>query len=115
MACGYDTELFYSPYFPQGDPIHLYVRKTDTFVTVSQDATVTFDEHAIDLDVYVNDEKLFEQKEKLDFDSKLKGDLLERAIDGLRANKVLHDELETNYVPYIHFRELTQAFLALLP
>lgn len=101
---GYDTECFYCALDPEKLE-HLIIPEKDcAFVTVNTyHKPHTEYKQWLDMNAFLNKAMLQEKEEDLLSNCILFDQLIERAVKMLDRAKMMHDKLETYYVPYINF------------
>lgn len=112
---GIHTTLFYSPLFPSSQIEHIYAKEIDTFFTTQQETAPSQYYNAADLDEEIDIKLAQKVTDEMNMLTELKESYLNQTIDILTSNKSIHDQLETNYIPYIDFEGLSEAFMKLLP
>ena len=112
---GLHTTLFFSPLFPESQIEHVYAKEIDTFFTIQKENASASYYLAADLDAELDQTQMDAVKEEYQVLLETKKTYLDKTIQILANNKSIHDQLETNFIPYIDFEGLNNAFSKLLP
>ena len=91
----------------------LIKEKLETIIIKDLDIGITISslfegKNTIDLDKYLNREKLSKYQEEISFDEKVFDELINYAISNLNKAKAKHDVIEAYYVPNMRFDEVEQ-------
>lgn len=101
---GYDTECFYCALNPEKLEHLIIPEKKCAFITVNGYHTPhTEYKPWLDMSVFLNKVKFSEKEEDIHLNCALFDQLIENAVKMLNRAKMMHDKLETFYVPYINF------------
>lgn len=101
---GMSVEVYHYP---------LIKEKLETIIIKDLDIGITISslfkgKNTIDLDKYLNQEKLSKYQEEISFDEKIFDELINYAISNLNKAKAKHDVIEAYYVPNMRFDEIEQ-------
>ena len=81
----------------------IIIKDLDIAITVSR---IFEDREKIDLNQFIDKDKLSKYQEEIDFDKKIFNELINYAISNLKRAKAKHDIIEACYVPNMNFAEI---------
>lgn len=81
----------------------IIIKDLDIAITVS---SIFEDKEKIDLNQFIDEDKLSKYKEEINFDKKIFNELINYAISNLKRAKAKHDIIEACYVPNMNFDEI---------
>ncbi len=104
VSKGYDVDVYHEPLVPE---------KIESIVLPELNLALTVNSKfsnnkTIDLDVYINKEKINKYKEELEYSKELFNKLLNDVFINLSKTNGVHDKLEKYYVPNIIHEKLNQ-------
>jgi hypothetical protein len=104
-AAGFDVFACYCPLNPENKLDHLIIPELSLgFITVHQNfGVISSPYRRIHLDAYLDADTLKSNKQRLKFMRRTCLSLLDEAVEGLKAAKALHDEIEALYNPSVDF------------
>jgi len=103
-SSGFDVYLAYSPLFPDRLEHIIIPELSLAFVTSKKHSAYTGEyKRKIRLDAMIDATILREKKKKISFSRKLMQSTLSEAYSSLNELKVLHDDIEALYNPYVNF------------
>lgn len=111
MKRGLFAEAFYCALRPHKLQ-HLIIPSLNVAITTSNDyhtSTVT-KSHSIDINDFYSKEIINEYQDNIDENKKEFNHLLQIALSTISKAKVLHDELEGYYIPYVNFKKIDECF-----
>lgn len=105
-AQGFNTEIFFCPLDPQ-KPEHVVIPELDTAITTSHEPHVYQGQTPPVTSLNMNDclrpEIIEKRQADLLSNRQMFRELWEKTIAALKQSKLLHDQLETYYVPHMNF------------
>lgn len=101
---GYDTEIYHEPLVPE---------KIESIVIPELDVAFTTnrkfsDRETVDLDIYMDQDKINKYKEELEYSKKLFDQLINDVYNYLGKTNGVHDEMEKYYVPNVSHKKLDE-------
>ena len=107
---GMSVEVYHYP---------LIKEKLETIIINDLDIAITVsnifeDKEKIDLNQFINKDKLSNYKDEIDFDQKVFDELVSYAISNLKIAKSKHDIIEAYYVPNMRFDEVEELKIELI-
>ena len=101
----YDTELFYSPLCPENEILHIYVPELDLGIFTEEPEGGIKGENATVLDLsHLGDRYILDEyAEELDSCRQALNIQIDRACTVIKSAKILHDKLESCYIPNMDF------------
>ena len=99
---GMDVEVYHYPLIKEKIET-VYIKDLEIGITVSQ---LFKKEHNIDLNKYLDKEKLYIYEEEINDDKKVLDEFINYAILNLKKAKSKHDLIEAYYVPNMRFNEI---------
>lgn len=110
VQMGMSVEVYHYP---------LIKEKLETIIIKDLDVAITVsrmfeDKECINLNQFLNKDKLSRYQEEIDFDKKIFEDLINYAISNFKKAKSKHDVIEAYYVPNMNFDEIENLRLELV-
>ncbi len=107
---GFDVYKCYCPLFPLNKVEHIIIPqlKLTVFTQNSYHNSLTGDIKKISTSRFYEDGGLYKNKEKLTFQSKAKGELIDEAVKNLVKALKCHDELEKFYIQAVDFSKIEE-------
>ncbi len=107
---GYDVYKCYCPLFPFNKVEHIIIPqlKLTVFTQNSYHNSITGDIKKISTNRFYDEGGLYKNKEKLTFQSKAKGELIDEAVKNLVKALKCHDELEKYYIQTVDFSKVEE-------
>lgn len=96
---GLNVEVFHYPLIPEKIE-SIMIRDLNIAITTS---SLFKDEEIIDLNSFLNEEKLNQYLEELEVDEKILDEMINYAISNLKKAKLNHDIIEGYYIPNMNF------------
>lgn len=101
---GLDVEVYHTPLIPEKIET-IVIKDVNVGITISS----MYKENnykTIDLDVYLDQDKIQIYKEEIEYDKKLLNDLIEYSICNIKGAKKEHDVMERYYIPNMNFEQI---------
>lgn len=108
---GFYTEAFYCAFDP--DKLeHLIIPGLNTALTTSNKyhSTDACAIKKVDFNEMLNSRVLEKNKSVLEYNQKIMEGLLDKAVETLHCAKILHDEMETYYIPHMDFNAVQKCW-----
>lgn len=99
---GMDVEVYHYPLIKEKLET-IIIKDLDIAITVSH---IFEDKEKIDLNQFIDKDKLSKYEEEINFDKKVFNELINYAISNLKKAKAKHDVIEACYVPNMNFNEI---------
>lgn len=99
---GMSVEVYHYPLIKEKIET-IIIKDLDVAITVSR---IFEDREKIDLNQFIDKDKLSKYQEEIDFDKKIFNELINYAISNLKKAKAKHDIIEACYVPNMNFDEI---------
>lgn len=99
---GMSVEVYHYPLIKEKIET-IIIKDLDIAITVSR---IFEDREKIDLNQFIDKDKLSKYQEEIDFDKKIFNELINYAISNLKRAKAKHDIIEACYVPNMNFAEI---------
>lgn len=104
---GFYVEAYYCPLSPSDRIEHVVIPALNlAFTTTTKYHTNSYSCKVIDLDSLLEERIVAEHRGILDYDYAVFDALLHKAISTILKAKLLHDQLETYYIPYMNFEKI---------
>lgn len=105
---GLSVQLFHDPLIPERLE-HIFIPDLSTAIITSNEINQKkFEGNQIYMDNLLNPYTLSKNKEEIEFDTKLFYELLDKGLKLIASAKVLHDQMETYYVPNMDFNKINE-------
>lgn len=101
---GMDVEVYHYPLIKEKIET-IFIKDLKVGITISN---IFEGKNTIDLDEYIDKEKLAKFEEEINFDEKILDELINYAISNLKKAKAKHDVIENYYVPSMKFDEINK-------
>lgn len=101
---GLKVEVFHYPLIPEKIES---IMITDLGIAITTSALFK-DEDRIDLEQFINKEKISKYREELEVDEKILDELINHAISNLKKAKSNHDIIENYYIPNMDFNKIDE-------
>jgi len=107
---GLYVELFHDPLIPERLE-HIFIPELNTAIVTSNEINnKKFEGTQIYMDNFLNSNSISKNKEEIKMDSELFYELLNKGLKVISSAKVLHDNLETYYIPNMNFKKLDEVY-----
>lgn len=105
---GFAIELFHDPLVPERLE-HLFIPQLSTAIVTSNEINQKqFEGNQVYMDNLLNSNVVSKNREEIKFDSELFYELLGKGLKLIASAKVLHDHMETYYVPNMDFDKINE-------
>lgn len=107
QKAGYDVYLAYSPLLPERLEHVIIPELSLAFVTSKKsDPYIGSYKRRVRIDAMIDPDLLRSKKKKISFSRKLSAAMLSEACNSLHDGKLIHDQIETMYNPFIDFTKI---------
>lgn len=101
---GLNVEVFHYPLIPEKIES---IMITDLGIAITT-SSLFKDKEVINLDQFINEDKIINYKEELEVDEKILDELINYAISNLKKAKLKHDIIENYYIPNMNFEKVDE-------
>lgn len=107
---GYDTEIYHHPLIPE-EIEHIFIPAINTAIITSNEINnMAFNGNQIYMENFIQVNKSSYSKEKILKTKNTFDFLINNALELINSAKKMHDQLETNYIPNMNFKELDMVY-----
>ena len=107
LSRGLNVELYHDPLIPERIEHILIPGRSLAFITSNEINEKKFEGTQIYMSDYMNTNTILRNKSEVDIDKVYFKDLINKGLTTIASAKLLHDELETYYVPNMNFDIVT--------
>ena len=105
---GLSVQLFHDPLIPERLE-HIFIPELSTAIITSNEINQKkFEGNQIYMDNLLNSYTINKNKEEINFDTELFYELLNKGLKLIASAKILHDQMETYYVPNMNFDKINE-------